>query len=223
MIKFGFLESNRRHRLTPIGRRARRCRRLAAVLLPLLLLWDLAAALELNSERIERIFGSYGIRVLEQQQQHRVSSLYSNALSGPVCRTLATVRYADVLPPALQGPHKAITAGASIGATLKRSGWEVHKINRHLGSIAASGDASRISRLMKIALPESLALHVYDLDVRRGEEQHRYATIVEVHHPDYLDIRELKSIYRDLPQAPLSAGELETLQAWVTEKMRMPR
>ena len=223
MIRLNLMEVACRHGLAPIRRRARRCPRLAAVLLPLLLLSDLSAALELNSERIERVFGSYGIRLLEQQQQHRLTSLYSDSLSGPVCRTLATVRYADVVPPALKDPHRAIIGGASIGATLKSSGWEVSKTTRHLGSISATTDASRISRLMKIALPESLALHVYDLDVRRGEERHRYATIIEVHHPDYLDSRELLSIYRNLPQAPLNAGELEKMRLWVTEKMRMPR
>jgi hypothetical protein len=37
----------------------------------------------LNSERIQRCFGSYGVEVIEQQGNLRISSLYSLAVGGP--------------------------------------------------------------------------------------------------------------------------------------------
>lgn len=212
--------------IKPLIRRNRAGRiaglRVAALVIPVLLLWNLGAALELNSERIERVFGSYGLRVLEQQQRLRVTSLFSDGIAGPVCRTLATVRFPTDIPIALAEPHEAIVQGASIGATLKDSGWEIRKVNRHLGTINVPGDAARISALMKIGLPDSLAMHVYDLDVRRGDEHYRYATIIEVHHPDYLSAGGLQTLYDDLPVVPLEAAELEEFRLLAAAKMQAP-
>ena len=202
------------------GRRARL--RVAALVIPMLLLWNPGAALELNSERIERVFGSYGLRVLEQQPQLRVTSLFSNSITGPVCRTLATVRFPANLPAALADPHRAIVQGGSIGATLRESGWEIRKVNRHLGTISVPEDAARLSALMKIGVPDALAMHIYDLDVHRGEEHYRYATIIEVHHPDYLSASSLQTLYETLPLVPLEADELSEIRQLAAAKMRAP-
>jgi hypothetical protein len=48
----------------------------------------------LNSERIAAAFGSYGVEVVEQDSQVRVSNLFSGAGAGRVCRTFAVVRFA---------------------------------------------------------------------------------------------------------------------------------
>lgn len=202
------------------GRNARL--RVAALVIPVLLLWNPGAALELNSERIERVFGSYGLRVLEQQPRLRVTSLYSDGITGPVCRTLATVRFPADMPAALAEPHREIVQGGSIGATLRNSGWDIRKVNRHLGTIHVPEDAARISGLMKIGLPDALAMHVYDLDVRRGEEHYRYATIIEVHHPDYLSAGSLQTLYDELPLEPLGAAELTEIRHLAAAKMRAP-
>jgi hypothetical protein len=42
---------------------------------------------------------------------------------------------------------------------------------------------------------QPLAVHVYDLEISRGETSALYATIAEVHHPDYLDVTALRAIY----------------------------
>src|SRR5690606_34722880 len=47
----------------------------------------------LNSERIERRFGSYGIDVLQSDGRYRVSNLYSVHDGAKICRTFAVVAY----------------------------------------------------------------------------------------------------------------------------------
>ena len=43
--------------------------------------------------------------------------------------------------------------------------------------------------------PSDLAVHGYELSVRKDTELVSYTTIVEVHHPDYLNLDELETIY----------------------------
>src|SRR5688572_8293898 len=81
----------------------------------------------LNSERIAAAFGSYGVEVLEQDDQVRVSSLFSLAADEKTCRTFAVVRYPPRLDSAVSAEHAAIVAGGSIGAVFTAHGWEVRK------------------------------------------------------------------------------------------------
>ena len=135
----------------------------ALALLPMVLLWDSGLALELNSERIERRFGNYGVRVLEQEAQLRVSNLFSTGASGRICRTLALVRFQPQMEIALAGAHAQILRGASLGATLRKHGWQITKTNRYLGEINAPANAHRVIQLMRLAQPQTLAMHIYDL------------------------------------------------------------
>src|SRR5262245_26355355 len=81
----------------------------------------------LNSERIAAAFGSYGVEVLEQDEQVRVSNLFSGAGEDKTCRTFAIVRYPPELDGAISAEHAEIVAGGSIGAVFASHGWEVRK------------------------------------------------------------------------------------------------
>jgi hypothetical protein len=152
-----------------------------------------AAARELlNSERIEATFGSYGIEVLESSPAVRVSNLYSRGASEPTCRTFAVVRYPDAVARGLERDHATIVAGGSIGAVFTASGWRVLKTHLHYGEMRAG---ARAATLMGVAAGTPLATHVYLLEVEKGGSKVAYATIAELHHPDYLAVGALEPIY----------------------------
>jgi hypothetical protein len=169
----------------------------------------------LNSERIAAAFGSYGIEVLEQDEQVRVSSLFSTAAGAKTCRTFAIVRYASPLDPAVSAEHAAIVAGGSIGATFAARGWEVRKTHLSYGERPAT---PKLAALMRIAAGTPLAEHVYVLDVVKDGRAIEYAALVEIHHPDYLDRGELVQIYGavDASRAELAAQ----LRATAAERAR---
>ena len=169
---------------------------------------------ELNSERIERRFGSYGVAVLEQSADLRIANLYSVEDAEPICRTFAIVRFELPVPETLRAPHKEILAGGSIGAVLKDAGWQVSKSHLYLGGYDASADASRLADLMSLSLPTALAMHVYRLDAVRGNDTIAYATIIELHHPDYLSERSLKALYDGSPSQPLPSAGLGRIGSW---------
>jgi hypothetical protein len=146
----------------------------------------------LNSERIERTFGNYGIQVLESDAMFRVSNLYSAEGGTNICRTFAIVRYPDTIAPAFATEHAAILVGGSIGAVFAANGWTVQKFHRHYGHVPAT---AKVAELMHIAPETALALHVYALDVVKGGARFHYAAIVEVHHPAYLTADDLPAIY----------------------------
>ena len=181
-----------------------------------ILLCQSGNAQELNSERIERLFGSYGIAVLEQDERTRLSSLYSHDDTSAVCRTLAFVQYAEPVSAALLDAHREIVSGGSIGATLKRSGWRVSKTNRHIGNFTAT--AGRVAQLMELRLPQTLALHIYDLTAVRNGREHKYATVVELHHPDYLSVDALYDLYNDLARSPMTVDELRAVRTQLSLK-----
>ena len=89
-------------------------------------------------------------------------------------------------------------AGQSLGAVFKSSGWHIEKHNIFVGELEIPGKYSLISELMWLGLPENLATHVYLLVIRKGEMSYNYATITELHHPDYLSAGDLKAIYGEI-------------------------
>ncbi len=145
---------------------------------------DERASPTLNSERIEQRFGSYGIEVLSQADSVRAASLYSLEHDEPVTRTFAVTRLPDSVDAQLDEAHERILAGASIGATLAEAGWKVDRRHLWIGEVPAT---TGIARLMHIDAPSRLAIHIFDLEISRTSERLRYATIAEIHHPDYLD------------------------------------
>lgn len=168
----------------------------------------------LNSERIARQFGSYGIEVLEQSPTVRVSNLYSRTGEERVTRTFAVVLYPADVEPALADAHATIIGGGSIGAVLTEHGWQVRKRHRFLGALEPT---RRLERMMGGIRAETLATHVYVLDAigpgaeHEYEYEYEYATIVEVHHPDYLTVDDLRSIYGGSYTPPTRLHELEAL------------
>ncbi len=148
----------------------------------------------LNSERIERQFGSYGIEVLHSDASLRLSDLFSEDRQTVerTTRTIALVEYPTVVAPSFAAAHRVILAGGSIGATLQADGWRVDKRHRYFGATEAS---AAIAASMNVRVPVLLAAHAYDLTITRGDERHHYATILEIHHPGYLTPSAVVEIY----------------------------
>ncbi len=149
----------------------------------------------LNSERIAQEFGSYGIDVLSSDDSVRVSNLYSVHGEIKISRTFAVVRYPVEIDAELSFEHQAILAGQSIGAVFTQRGWAVEKIHRYFGVIPSS---ERVAGLMGGLAPQPLAVHIYDLFVSQAGRALLYATIAEVHHPDYLTLDQLRGIYGEV-------------------------
>lgn len=149
----------------------------------------------LNSERIEKRFGSYGIEVLASEAGLRRSSLYSLENGAPICRTYAVVRFADHLDDRYREEHAKVLAGNSIGAIFRSHGWDLHKQTIHIGRLALPQDSTAIGELMRLAGTTEIAMHVYQLLLVRNDQVFEYATIIEAHHPDYLSENELRELY----------------------------
>lgn len=141
---------------------------------------------KLNSEVIAATFGSYGVEVIHENNESRLSNLYSD---DKVMRTCAIVDYAIPIPASLIKAHEEIVAGGSIGATLKKHGFALTKKPLYFGEIRLT-DSLRAA--MKVA-NETAAVHIYELFV--GET--RYCIITEIHSPVYLNTHGLKLLYPD--------------------------
>lgn len=181
-------------------------RRLLAVLLAsLALLAPLAPtpAQILNSERIEQRFGSYGIDVVYSDAGLRVSNLYSVHDGLRITRSLAMVAYPAQVDAAIAAEHAAILAGASIGASLQAAGWEVVKTGHQYFGFRLD---DRIAQAMQVEAGTLVAVHAYQLAIARGAQQFEYVQIIEIHHPDYLDLAALPGIYGEAVVSGVSAA-----------------
>ncbi len=165
----------------------------------------------LNSERIQRKFGSYGIDVLASETGLRRSSLYSLEDGMHVCRTYAVVRFAEQLDEHYGAEHAQVLAGNSIGATFRAHGWKMHKQTVHIGTLRLPADDNSIGRLMRINGEQQLALHVYQLLLVRDDKVFDYAMIVETHHPDYLTEEDLYTLYEYDTQSGLTPSQVAAL------------
>ena len=149
----------------------------------------------LNSERIEERFGNYGIEVLFQDGNLRRSNLYSTNDGLRTCRTYALVQFTDAPPAGIQASHQAVLSGQSLGSTFRDAGWSIIKESLFVGGVTLSSPDSEVVNLMRISLREQLAMHAYRLVLERDALIVHYATIIEVHHPDYLGPDELEELY----------------------------
>lgn len=152
----------------------------------------------LNSDRIEETFGSYGVDVLLSEPLRRESSLYSSAGADKTTRTYAVVEFLGRPASAYAREHALIEAGNSIGATFRSAGWSISKQHLFIGELEIPENYATIGELMRIALPQTLATHVYLLIVSQNERSYTYATITEIHHPAYLGATDLKEIYGEI-------------------------
>jgi hypothetical protein len=168
-------------------------------------------SLLLNSERIERQFGSYGIDVLASEAGLRRSSLFSIENDVHVCRTYAVVHFAEE-PDTLYGAeHGRVLHGNSLGEEFKSQGWAILKQTLHIGSFELKPTASQVSRLMQVTNNRTLALHVYQLLLAKKNQVFEYATIIEAHHPDYLSHSDLLEIYQYDDSQAISAESITKL------------
>ena len=152
----------------------------------------------LNSDRIERSFGSYGVDVLADDGERRISSLYSGESSGKVTRTYAVVDYVAGSRRAYAKVHDRIRGGASIGKSFRAEGWSVDKQHLFIGELDIPASYSDIGEGMRLDLPATLATHHYLLTVSKAERSYNYALVTEIHHPDYLSAAELREIYGEI-------------------------
>lgn len=160
----------------------------------------------MNSERIRQKFGSYGIAVVQESEELRVSNLYSVEGGKKITRTLAVVFYPATIPPIMLAEHEKIKSGQSIGEVFKRNGWKIGKQNVYFGEIDATPDYEGVYSSMGESNEVNLALHIYQLIVAKDGRQYRYVTIAEVHHPDYLD----SALLREINNAQITESELNT-------------
>ena len=156
-----------------------------------------SAAPLLNSERIRRQFGSYGIDVLSENEHLRVSNLYSVEKGIKIMRTLAVVMYPQIIPASVLAEHAEITKGQSIGEVFKRHGWHVEKQNIYIGEMPVSPGFSGVYALMGGIGETGLAVHIYRLLVSKSGIRCEYALIAEIHHPEFLDAKRLRDIYTE--------------------------
>ena len=174
----------------------------------------------LNSERIKKKFGSYGIEVLESGAKIRVSNLYSIEDDRKTTRTIAVVRYPDIVDPLFSKEHNEILGGQSIGAVFKRNGWEINKRNQYFGQIDASKELASMYELFGGIMPTPLAVHIYSLFIEKNGSKFHYATIAEIHHPQYLSLQELREIYyEDFDRHQMQSDRVRTFLEVVDNKI----
>jgi hypothetical protein len=149
----------------------------------------------LNSERIKSRFGSYGVEIVAQDGNARRSNLYSVHEGNKICRTFAIVEFDSNSTVAIPDIHSRVVSGASIGATLKDAGWEIRKETLYIGTLPTPTHEHLLHLLMQVPPGTELAVHAYDLHVEKSSSSVHYATIIETHHPDYLDEAELLELY----------------------------
>jgi len=150
---------------------------------------------QLNSERIARKFGNYHLEIIENEDNIRVSNLYSLGPTGKVCRTFAVVGLSEDIDTSFAAEHATIVDGGSIGAVFRRNGWDIEKRHLYIGELPIGSQAVRLTRLMHIKPPARLAVHIYVLAISKNGRSFDYAMLAEVHHPDYLITADLWSLY----------------------------
>jgi len=148
-----------------------------------------------NSDRIRLKFGSYGIEVLESGTRIRVSNLYSIHEGVKINRTFAVVVYPTTIQPSFSKEHEAITKGQSIGIVFKKNGWVIDKRHQYFGKIAPMPDLSNFSKVFHDIGTAQPTIHIYSFFVNKNGSEFHYASIAEVHHPEYLRLEDLSKIY----------------------------
>jgi hypothetical protein len=165
----------------------------------------------LNSERIENQFGNYQIVVLSQNAGVRRSSLYSVRDGVDTCRTYAVVQFADADIAEIEDAHQDVLAGQSIGTTFKDSGWNIRKDTLHIGKLAMTDTQHQVGQLMRLDHGIDLAVHIYRMTLEKSDLSIQYATIVEIHHPDYMTEAALLELFAVDDEQQISPSDLALL------------
>ena len=148
-----------------------------------------------NSDRIRLKFGSYGIEIVENGLRIRVSNLFSSANGVRTNRTFAVVMYPDVIEPAFGKEHEAIINGQSIGIVFKEHGWTIEKHHQYIGELDVRSGIAAVHSVFGDIGDVRPVIHVYSLLIKKNHKQFHYASIAEVHHPDYLGLEDIRNIY----------------------------
>ncbi len=156
----------------------------------------------LNSDRIERCFGSYHIDLLEPLTGLRVARLSSGEGRQRQGRTLAVTGFSDPVPAPLEFVMRSIRAGASIGSSLRDAGWTVGKETVALKTVEASAALVGLAGFRNVPEGRALALHVYRLTAQAHGSAVPVARIAELHHPDYLTLADLQALFEPAPPEP---------------------
>jgi len=148
-----------------------------------------------NSDRIRLKFGNYGIEVLESGLRIRVSKLYSIDGGVKTNRTFAVVSYPAIIEPEFSKEHDAIINRQSIGIVFRDNGWAIDKRHLYFGKLETSSACLDVDSVFGDIGKSQPVIHLYSLFVRKNESEFQYASIAEVHHPEYLDLDDLSLIY----------------------------
>ena len=154
----------------------------------------------MNSQRIHKKFGSYGVDVLTANESMRISSLFSVHNDQHVTRTLAVVSFVQPMPKLLRAMHKQIVTGDSIGATYRAHDWMIDKPLVAVDKLPASEDFDFVYKSMQLNSAQELIMHMYRFRVAQAntDDWIPYATIAEIHSPDYLSKQEVYSIAKEV-------------------------
>lgn len=171
-----------------------------------------------NSDRIQLIFGNYGIEVLENSPGMRASSLYSIHDGIKKNRTFAVVAYPEVVEEAIEQEHRTILSGQSIGIVFRNNGWDTIKHHQYFGKLDAAPDDSEMFSAIGATRP---AIHIYSLSVMKNNTEYSYAQIAEVHHPEYLTLEDLKAIYgSEVDEKRACSEDVQKMLETVKRKMQ---
>lgn len=136
----------------------------------------------LNSDAIKATFGSYGVEVIYQADGTRVANLYSGHGADKVCRTLAVTEFTQPINESLLKSHRAILAGASIGATLRTAGFTINK-KLLIKTEVPANEAFVALANSTTTVGTPLFTKVYALFAETRDSSMPYAVIAEAYHP----------------------------------------
>ncbi len=167
----------------------------------------------LNSDLIRERFGSYHVDILRRSDSTRVSALSSEANGERICRTFAVTQFMPCDLPIDASVIAHIEDGGSIGATLRRAGFEVDKQSLDISEVTIDDKSHAALQCMHLDAPLALALHIYTLGIRDRDKSSPFAIIAELHHPDFLTRPALQELFTLSDTATAAAVDLERLRA----------
>ena len=103
------------------------------------------------------------------------------------------VSYPDVIDAAFEKEHEAIVNGQSIGVVFEQNGWTIDKHHQYLGEMEMPAEYAGNDPLFGTATNRP-AIHIYSLLVSKNTHRFNYALIAEIHHPEFLQLKDLEAI-----------------------------
>ena len=86
-----------------------------------------------------------------------------------------------------------------------------------MGALRLDATRRSIAELMRVDVDTDVAMHTYRLLLEKGGQALDYATIIELHHPQYLGEKQLADMYADGSTDPLEPRQIEALKALVLD------